>query len=484
MDTRFRVGTNRPTKCYAYHVSPISLLLKSYTHAFNDPHWYRAMLDEYNALIKNKTWILVPRPHNVNIVHCLWLFRHKHNTDGNINHYKARLVANGSSQLAGIDVDGTFSLVIKPTTIHTVLSLAISRHWQVHQLDVKNAFSNGYLSETVYMQQPLASSTTFLQRIITSLHVEFSMTDLRPFNYFWVSLSFVILPGCFSLNGSMLLRYLSVLLYSSTASTLVAYSDADWPGCPTTHRSTSGYCVFLGNNHLSWSSKRGFTISRSSAEAEYRGVANAMAETCWLHNLLRKLHTPLSTAALVYCDNYADILTKGLPTALFDEFRFSLSVHSSPAQTARGQSMFTKPEIEAAMLLIQLSGDSNVDFQNHDFSSSLCKALTMINTKKKEVVCDDKHKEQSVMISMMKFVKPYFQDEVVRRKRKRTRQQYEKLCLNGYTTRTMRNLVLYDLRRIMYMTKNDQKALILLNYNNTSTQPVLGFTTLKLFSVF
>ncbi|GKD42394.1 ribonuclease H-like domain-containing protein [Tanacetum coccineum] len=77
-------------------------------------------------------------------------------------------------------------------------------------------------------------------------------------------------------------------------------------------------------------------LSRSSAEAEYRGVANAVAETCWLRNLLRELHTPLSTATLVYCDNYADVFTKGLPTALFDEFRSSLSVRSSPAQNAEG----------------------------------------------------------------------------------------------------------------------------------------------------
>nr|GEV45210.1 ribonuclease H-like domain-containing protein [Tanacetum cinerariifolium] len=174
-------------------------------------------------------------------------------------------------------------------------------------------------------------------------------------------------------------------LYSSTTSTLVAYLDADWAGCPTTRRSTSSYCVFLGNNILSWSSKRQFTISRSSAEAEYQGVANAVAETCWLRNLLRELHTPLSTATLVYCDNvsavylssnpvqhqrtkhieidihfvrdlvftgrirvlhvpsryqYADIFTKGLPTTLFDEFRSSLSVRSSPAQTAGGSRRF------------------------------------------------------------------------------------------------------------------------------------------------
>ncbi|GJV54207.1 hybrid signal transduction histidine kinase M [Tanacetum coccineum] len=88
------------------------------------------------------------------------------------------------------------------------------------------------------------------------------------------------------------------------------------------------------NNLLSWSSKRQFTLSRSSAEAEYRGVSNAVAETCWLRNLLRELHTPLSTATIIYCDNYADIFTKGLPTALFDEFRDRLSVRSSPAQTA------------------------------------------------------------------------------------------------------------------------------------------------------
>ncbi|GKF46667.1 ribonuclease H-like domain-containing protein, partial [Tanacetum coccineum] len=89
------------------------------------------------------------------------------------------------------------------------------------------------------------------------------------------------------------------------------------------------------------------TLSCSSAEAEYHGVANAVAETCWLQNLLRELHTLLSSATLVYCDNvrvlhvpsryqYADIFTKGLPSALFEEFRTSLSAWCPPAPTEGG----------------------------------------------------------------------------------------------------------------------------------------------------
>ncbi|GJV54368.1 ribonuclease H-like domain-containing protein [Tanacetum coccineum] len=85
----------------------------------------------------------------------MWLFCHKYSADGTLSRYKVGLIANGSTQVEGIDVDETFSPVVKPGTIRTVLSLATSRHWPVHQIDVKNALLHGDLSETVYMHQPL-----------------------------------------------------------------------------------------------------------------------------------------------------------------------------------------------------------------------------------------------------------------------------------------------------------------------------------------
>ncbi|GJY69936.1 ribonuclease H-like domain-containing protein, partial [Tanacetum coccineum] len=254
-----------------------------------------------------------------------------------------------NSQQLGIDCDETFSPVVNPTTIRTVLSLALTRHWLVHQLDVKNAVLNGDLSGTdtsyllIYVDDIVltASSTALLQKIIFSLHKEFDMTDLGALNYFLgISVTrdstgmflsqkkYVIelLKRAHILNcnptrtpvdtesklgpeGTLPISIFTIgtlefglQLYASSGSSLVAYSDADWAGCPATRRSTSGYCVFMGENLLSWSVQRQHTLSRSSAEAEYRGVANVVAKTAWLRNLIRELYTPLLTATLVYCE--------------------------------------------------------------------------------------------------------------------------------------------------------------------------------------
>ncbi|XP_019105451.2 uncharacterized mitochondrial protein AtMg00810-like [Beta vulgaris subsp. vulgaris] len=126
-------------------------------------------------------------------------------------------------------------------------------------------------------------------------------------------------------------------LYPSSTSSLISYTDADWGGCPDTRRSTSGYCVFLGDNLVSWYAKRQPTLSRSSAEAEYRGVANVVSESCWLHNLLLKLNCPIQKATLVYCDNVSAIYLYGNPINHQRTKHIELHIHFVREKVARGQ---------------------------------------------------------------------------------------------------------------------------------------------------
>jgi hypothetical protein len=497
--------------------------------ALADPHWRRA-IEEYAALLVNHTRDLVPCPPGTNVVTGKCLFRHKLTSDGSLDRYKARWVLRGFTQRPGVDYDETFSPVVKFATVRTVLSLALSWDWAIHQLDVKNAFLHGTLTETVYCSQPTgfvdeahldlvcrlnrslyglkqaprawysrfasylasigfveaksdtslfiyrrgddtvflllyvddivltASTADLLQRTIVALQREFAMKDLGPLHYFLGITAERRSQGLFlhqrqyaidileragmsdckpcstpvdtqaklseddgppvadatsyrSLTGALqyltfsrpdiayavqqvclhmhtprephltalkrILRYLrgsldyGLLLRPSPTSELVVYTDADWAGCPDTRRSTSGYAVFLGANLVSWAAKRQPVVSRSSAEAEYRAVANGVAEASWMRQLLHELHSPLQRATLVYCDNvsavylstnpvqhqrtkhveidlhfvrervaagdvrvlsvpttlqFADIFTKGLPSSVFLDFRSSLNI--------------------------------------------------------------------------------------------------------------------------------------------------------------
>nr|GEW01429.1 ribonuclease H-like domain-containing protein [Tanacetum cinerariifolium] len=178
------------------------------------------------------------------------------------------------------------------------------------------------------------SSEILLHKIIASLHQEFSMTDLGSLNYF-----------------------------------LGIFVTRDSSGMSLSRRKYA--TEILERVHMG-----GYNSSRTPVDTESKlgddeaGYRGAVAKTCWLRNLLRELHTPLSFATLVYCDNvsavylslnpvqhqrtkhieidihfvrelvvvgqYADIFTKGLPSALCEEFRTSLSVWCPLAQTARG----------------------------------------------------------------------------------------------------------------------------------------------------
>jgi histone deacetylase 1/2 len=110
-------------------------------------------------------------------------------------------------------------------------------------------------------------------------------------------------------------------------SNLVAYSDADWARCLDTRCSTLGFCVFMGASLLSWSSKRQTTVSRSSTEAEYHGVANAVAECTWLRQLLSELDCPLSKATIVFCDNVSACYMSSNPVHHKRTKHIKLDVH-------------------------------------------------------------------------------------------------------------------------------------------------------------
>ncbi|GJT16569.1 ribonuclease H-like domain-containing protein [Tanacetum coccineum] len=237
MITRSQSGIVKPIDRLTLNTFLISHIPKNPSDDLKDSQWRNVMYDEYNALVKNGTWLLVPRP--------------------------ARLVANGSSQQLGVDFDETFRPVVKPATIRTVLSLDVSR-----------------------------SSSALLQQIIDSLHNEFDMTDLGALNYFLGisanrnSTESKLGPDGVPVQDPTLYRSLAgglqyltfthpdlsyaVQLYAFATTFLVGYTDANWVGCPSTR----------------------------SAKAEYRGVANVVAETTWLHNLLRELHSPLLTAVI------------------------------------------------------------------------------------------------------------------------------------------------------------------------------------------
>lgn len=122
--------------------------------ALADANWCAAMHTEHEALLRNKTWHLVPPIPGRSVIDCKWVYKVKQHPDGSIERYKVRLVAKGFKQRYGLDYEDTFSPVVKVATIRLILSLAVTKQWSIRRLDVQNAFLHGVLEEEVYMKQP------------------------------------------------------------------------------------------------------------------------------------------------------------------------------------------------------------------------------------------------------------------------------------------------------------------------------------------
>nr|GEV46483.1 ribonuclease H-like domain-containing protein [Tanacetum cinerariifolium] len=205
MITRSKLGIVKPVDRLSLNTFSISPILKNPPAALKDPQWRNAMYDEYNALVKNGTWLLVLRPGNVNMVRSIWLFKHKFHADGTLSRYKARLVANGSSQQLGVDFGETFSPVVKPATIrmrslYGLKQAPRARFQRFTGYATRAGFYHSRCDSSLFICRQgskvaylliyvddfflTASSPALVQQIIASLHKEFDMTDLGALNYF------------------------------------------------------------------------------------------------------------------------------------------------------------------------------------------------------------------------------------------------------------------------------------------------------------
>nr|KYP66022.1 Retrovirus-related Pol polyprotein from transposon TNT 1-94 [Cajanus cajan] len=431
--------------------------------AVKDARWRQAMQAEIDALERNNTWSMQPLPSGKKALGCKWVYRIKYNSDGTIERFKARLVVLGNHQEKDINYTETFAPVVKMVTVRTVLAVAAAKSWELHQMDVHNAFLHGDLHDEVFIRMPPGFSVSTpnmvcklrkslyglkqaprcwftklshalisygfqqscLDHSLFTLHQEgvqlvvliyvddliiacnvssaikrfkaylnecFHMKDLGKLKYFLgievarnptgiflcqrkYTLDIISEAGllgakpagtpleqnhhlslatgallanperyrrlvgrliylCFTrpeLSFSVhtlsqfmqepriehweaalrVVRFLKgnpgqgILLSRNCDLQLHGWCDSDWASCPLTRRSVTGWLVQLGQSPISWKTKKQQTVSRSSAEAEYRSMATTTCELKWLKGILSNLGITHTKPMIIHCDSQA-----------------------------------------------------------------------------------------------------------------------------------------------------------------------------------
>jgi hypothetical protein len=122
--------------------------------AFGEQVWKDVMTEEYQSILKNDVWDVFPRPEGNSVVTSKWIYKIKHVVDGSIEKYKAIFMAKWFSQVEGVDYDEMFSPVAQYISIRSIIALAASMGWKLHQMDVKTTFLNDEIEEEFYIEHP------------------------------------------------------------------------------------------------------------------------------------------------------------------------------------------------------------------------------------------------------------------------------------------------------------------------------------------
>ncbi|RVW12523.1 Retrovirus-related Pol polyprotein from transposon TNT 1-94 [Vitis vinifera] len=359
---------------------------------------------EIDALEKNGTWTITDLPVGKRPVGCKWIFTIKYKADGSVERFKAHLLARGFTQSYGIDYQETFAPVAKLNTIRILLSLAVNQDWLIILYLSRNLMPGKMAILIVYVDDIILSGNDMeeLQKLKKYLSKEFEVKDLGNLKYFLgmevarsrkgivVSQRKYILdllrrPVCLDANQLILLWIVRRNLVSSKESTPVdreisaacraldlslthsarywlckrqrtvtlKYTQMrNWAGNIIDRRSTSGYCYFVWENLVTWRSKKQSVVARSSAEAEYRALAQesliSIAKNPVHHDRTKHVEidrhfiTEKVTSEMVKL-NYvptkhqtADILTKALPRPNFEDLTCKLGLYDILFSSLRG----------------------------------------------------------------------------------------------------------------------------------------------------
>ncbi|KAH9793735.1 hypothetical protein KPL71_004641 [Citrus sinensis] len=307
---------------------------------------------EYKSMQDNKVWELISLPSGAKPIGCKWIFKTNRDSNGNVERYKARLVAKGFTQKEGIDYKETFSPVSTKDSFRTIIALVAHFDFELHQMDVKTAFLNGDIEETIYMVQPenfvLGDPKKMVCKLTQSIyglkqasrqckpgdtHVakgdKFSLsqcpkTNLEikemvkiPYSPAIWSLIYLNNPGMDNWKAAKrVMRYLQrtneyMLTYKrSDQLEIIGYSDSDFAGCQDSRRSTSGYIYMLAGGAISWRSAKQTLVASSTMAAKFVACYEASNQGIWLRNfvtglrILEGVERPLK----IFCDNKSAVL--------------------------------------------------------------------------------------------------------------------------------------------------------------------------------